>query len=117
MANVTATLAQPTTGQILVATWAALANGDVGITVDYPRWADRNVQVFGTFGSGGSIKIEGSNNGSNWVTLTDMAGSTCVFTAAGVKMIQENVMWVRPSVTAGDGTTALTAVLVARRTA
>lgn len=117
MANVAGTINQPSTGQILVVTWASMANGDVGITADYPRWADRNVQIFGTFGAGGSIKIEGSNNGTNWVTLTDMAGNSCVFTAAGVKMIQENVMWVRPSVTAGDGTTSLTAILVARRTA
>lgn len=115
MAAISPSLTQPTTGQILVVTWTPLANGDVGVTADYPRWADRNVQVFGTFGAGGSLKIEGSNNGSNWATLTDMAGNTAVFTAAGIKMIQENVMWIRPSVTAGDGTTALTAVMIARR--
>jgi len=117
MASISPVINQPSTGQILVVTWAPLANGDVGVTADYPRWADRNIQIFGTFGAGGSIKVEGSNDNSNWATLTDMGGATLVFTSAGVRMIQENVMWVRPSVTAGDGTTSLTAILVARRTA
>src|SRR3990170_6811827 len=103
------------TGRILRTTWTGLANGETGLVVDYPEWADRNIQVYGTFGAGGSIKIEGSNNNSTWATLTDMSGVALVFTAAGIRMVQENVMFVRPVITAGDGTTSLNIVIVARK--
>ena len=99
---------------MVISTWSSLANGDTGLTIDYPQFADRNVQVLGTFGSGGTLIMQGSNDKTNWHTLTDMTGSPISFTSAGVKMIQENTLYVRPSVTAGDGTTDLTAIVVAR---
>lgn len=101
--------------RIMRAVWSGLANGDTGNPMDYPEWADRNLQVFGTFGAGGSLSLEGSNDKVNWVTLHDVTGATLTFSTAGVKMIVENVLYVRPVVT-GDGTTSLTAILIARRT-
>lgn len=101
--------------RIMQAVWPDMANGDTGLPMDYPEWADRNLQVFGTFGAGGSLSFEGSNDGTHWVTLHDINGSTATFSTAGVKMIVENVLYVRPVVT-GDGTTSLTAILIARRT-
>lgn len=103
------------TGRILKTTWTGLLNGETGLIVDYPEWADRNVQVVGIFGAGGSVKIEGSNNDTNYSTLTDMSGVALVFTTAGIKMIQENVMFVRPVITAGDGTTLLDVVIIGRK--
>lgn len=73
---------------------------------------DRTVQITGTFGSGGSIRMEGSNDGgTTWAILTDPLGTNLVFTAAGMKQITELPALIRPLVTAGDGTTSLNVYL------
>ena len=95
-----------------------MANTDVGAISDYPAHADRNFQVSGTFGAGGELTMQGTNEppaNNNWFTLTDMAGSALVKTSAGGKMIQENTLYVRPNITGGDGTTSLTITLIARK--
>lgn len=95
-----------------VISWA-LANGDVGQPYgDSGDQADRSLQVSGTFGVGGSVTFEGSNDNSNWFTLHDLQGNNLTYTAAGLKQVQEVALWVRPNCTAGDGTTALTASLL-----
>lgn len=91
-----------------VYTWAGLANGDVGTWVRAEALIDAVVQVKGTFGSGGTVVLQGSLDGSTPVALTDPLGNALSFTAAGLKAVLENVAWVRPSVTAGDGSTDLT---------
>lgn len=93
-------------GTILVK-WLALANGDQGRAVSPSAWYDRSVQVVGTLGVGGSVTIQGTNNGTVWVTLTDPLGNALTFTAAGLKQISELSHQLRPVVTAGDGTTAI----------
>lgn len=88
--------------------WLAVPNGDTGAPVKFGSWKDRSVQITGTFGVNGSVTIQGSNDGgTTWVTLTDAANSALTFTSAGLKAITELPYEIRPSVTAGDGTTAL----------
>jgi hypothetical protein len=41
--------------------WEGLQEGDTGEPVPCPHYADKSVQVIGTFGSGGTCRIEGSN--------------------------------------------------------
>lgn len=90
-------------------TWAAMANSDVGTALSAAQLADKSVQISGTFGAGGTIIIEGSNNGGvSYSTLRDPQGTALSFTAADLKQILENADLLRPRVTAGDGTTALT---------
>ena len=100
---------------IKLAVWATLLNGDDGAPFEFVDWADRTIQVFGTFGAGGTVVLEGSNDGVNYSTLTDSNGVAMSYTAAAVKQINEAPRYVRPRVTAGDGTTALTFSLTARR--
>lgn len=96
--------------------WTALANGDDGAPAGGRLSGDRSVQVDGTFGAGGTIVIEGSNDsGVTWSTLNDPQGSPLSFTGAGLKAILEYVEQIRPRVTAGDGTTSLDADLIARK--
>lgn len=98
--------------------WNTLANGDTGLPQTGARLSDKTVQVFGTFGAGGSIKIEGSNDGgTTWVTLRDPGGAALTFTSADMKHILEVPERIRPNVTAGDGTTALTCIIVENTTA
>lgn len=98
-------------------TWTPLANGDSGTPETPGRLSDRSVQIKGTFGAGGTVSIQGSNDGITWSILRDPAGVALTFTAADLKEILENTVFVRPLVTAGDGTTALTVILTAASTA
>jgi len=98
-----------------VARWASLANGESGVAVEFPQYADRSVQIEGTFGAAGSVQMEGSNDGTNYQLLTDPQGNDIVKTAADLEQISELTRYIRPRCTAGDGTTALAITLVARR--
>jgi len=90
-------------------TWTGLLNGDVGDDVDLGMFPDKSVQVEGTFGTGGTISVEGSNDGTNRRILNDSRGegNPLTLTAADVRVVLENTKQVRPNVTAGDGTTSL----------
>lgn len=97
-------------------TFAAMTNGDSGTPVPWVQWADRSIQVTGTFGAGGNLRWEGSNDGgATYATLTDPQGNALDFTAAKIEQITELVELARPRVTAGDGTTSITVTLVARK--
>lgn len=98
-------------------TWSGLLNGDVGDDVDLSRFPDKTVQVAGTFGAGGTLVIEGGNDGTNRTTLNDSRGETTgalSFTGADVRTVLENTSNIRPSVTAGDGTTSLAVTITCK---
>lgn len=95
--------------------WSGLLNGDTGAAVELVDYADKTCTVTGTFGTGGSITLEGSNNGTNWFALTDAQTQAVTKTAAGMELIVENPRYIRPSVTAGDGTTNLAVQICCRR--
>lgn len=104
-------------GSVSVFRWTPLTttNPD-GEPIGAVQYADRSVQVVGTFGAGGSITFQGSNDGTNWAALNTAQGSLIALTASSqLKQIVEIPRYIRPYVTAGDGTTSVTAILVARR--
>lgn len=95
-----------------------LNNGDDGTPVSFAEFSDKSVQVSGTFGVGGSVQMEGSNDvssPSNWSLLTDPQGNSIVKTATSLEQILEQTVWIRPKCTAGDGTTAIVVKLLVRR--
>lgn len=127
-----ATSASQGDGSVSRIRWDQLANTDTGSPVSLPEWADRTVhagcnRVDGTtatvFGAGGSVSLEGSNdydpavagNAGTWIVLTDQNGVAMTYTAASLKQMTEAPLWVRPRVTAGDGSTNINVVLVVRR--
>lgn len=95
----------PETGY--VASWIGLADDEEGDAVTLIGYSDRSVQVTGTFGSSGSVQLEGSNDGTTFVLLTDNLGNNLTFTAAGLKGVGPLAAYIRPRVTVGDGTTDL----------
>ena len=125
MANIAPTVTIPpgagSGNTVVIATWGPMQNGDVGLPAvttspGLALFADTSVQVVGTFGAGGSVAFEGSNDGVNYAALHDPEGNTIALTAASpLKAILENVMNDRPHVTAGDGTTSLTVTALYRR--
>lgn len=99
-------------------TWSGLTNAstDDGTPVEFADYADRSIQVQGTIGAGGNLRIEGSNDGTNYVVLTDPQGTALNFVAAGtLEQVQEMTRFLRPRITAGDGTTNLTCTMYGAR--
>lgn len=120
MANRTPTTTKDIKGSennaILKVVWTGLLNGDVGLPVFYPDYTLASWQVSGTFGAGGSISMQGSNDGTNFITLEDPQGGAQTKTAAALEEIEQPCLALRPTVTAGDGTTSLVATLVLWKT-
>lgn len=97
--------------------WQGLGNGDDGNAADGVRGSDKTVQVFGTFGSGGQVDIEGSNDdGTTWHVLNDAQGDALNISAESTVLVQENPQLIRPNVSNGDGTTDLDVHLIERQT-
>lgn len=103
-----------------VRTWTPLTttNND-GAPISYASNGMGGVtfQVNGTFGAGGTLVVEGSNDGTNWYTLSDQANAAVSFSTAGLKTVRDQPLFIRPRVTAGDGTTSLTVVAALQKTA
>ena len=113
MAEVAYTFAQPSRGTLRI-TWANLANGDTGSWFDPGPYDDVNVQVFGTFGAGGNLRVEGSNESgtpSNPQALNDPQGNALNIGTAKSEQLLEVTGQTRVNATAGDGTTDLTVVM------
>lgn len=97
-------------------TWTVLATTDTCAAAFCPALINRSVQVTGTAGAGGSIAIQGSNDGTNWVTLKDVYGNALSALAPGtISQINESTAWIRPVVNSGDGTTAMNVIMVGNR--
>ena len=96
----------------VIVTWPAMQNGDDGQPIELANFADRSVQVSGEFGIGGSVRIEGSINGTDYAPLTDPQGNNLDINTAKIEAIVELVRWIRPVVTAGNGSTSLTVTML-----
>lgn len=121
MANVAATISARSNARSIVMAWLAMTTtNNIGVGRDgglcqFPAYPDRTVQITGTFGTGGSVQIEGSNDGgTTWTILTDPLGNNLVFTSSGMKQITEMPDAIRAKVTAGDGTTSLNVYIAGR---
>lgn len=90
-------------------------NDGTPIPSNFADYADRTMQVTGTLGVGGNLRIEGSLDGTNYAALNDPFGTALNVTAAGIKGVTENTLLTRPNVTAGDGTTDLDVTIICRR--
>lgn len=118
------------------ATWAAMANGDVGEAWAAPSWRVRNVMAIGTFGTGGKVAMQGSNLGiprslsiyanvpypvavptssDDFAALHGPDYQALEMTAKGLFNILEAPLFTRPAITAGDVTTALNVIMMVFR--
>lgn len=117
MATVNPTLTDLTgENSVKMFVWTPLTTTNAnGAPAEWVSYADRCIHFTGTFGVGGTVKLQGSNDGVDWQDLTDRQGTAISRTAASIKQVTEGTRYVRPFVSAGDGTTAITASLVMRR--
>lgn len=106
-------------GRVHRFTWTGLLNGDDGELISIPGAADMTVQVFGAFGTGGTIILQGSceeDPPSNYFQMRDQGDNLISFVAADGESVGPIAAFIRPLVTDGDGTTDLTMILLARST-
>jgi hypothetical protein len=119
------TILTPAKG-VMIAKWT-LANGDNGSPLIAPAYDWRSVQVYGTFGTNGSVQIEGSDEApasqSNqsptaptWAVVHtwESNGANAVFTANSVAEILDSMTQYRPNCTNGNGSTALSVIMTLR---
>lgn len=84
--------------------WEALGNADDGEPVGVGYAADITAQAVGTFSSA-TVVLEGSNDGTNWTTLTVRGGTTAIgLTSAGLKTLNEMPAFIRPKTSGGSET-------------
>lgn len=96
-------------------TWNGIGLNGVGSYLNAPGLPDKTVTVHGTFGTSGSIQLEGNDDlGLTWDILRDINGNQLKFTSNTTITIAENPLFIRPHVTAGDGTTSLTVVIISK---
>lgn len=81
------------------ATWD-LATGDDTAPIQMPDYADRCVQVNGTFG-GATVTIEGSSDGVNYDPLHDTQGNVVSFGASGFAQLLEVPLYTKPVLNGG----------------
>lgn len=112
MATIKPTITPTQTNKACVAAWPLMANTDVGAALDQSQYTDKGIQVFGTFGTNGNLQLQGSNDGVNWAPLSDPQGNVLNITAPAIRFVAEATRYIRPAVTAGDGTTSISTTIL-----
>jgi hypothetical protein len=95
-------------------TWPGVKSGDTTVATYWSRHSDRSLQIVGVFG-GATVHIYGSNDGENFVPLTDMRGNNLTFAAPRLDQVEDCSFAIKPVVTGGDGTTLLDIIMFARK--
>jgi hypothetical protein len=113
MATITPSRAQTQNTKAFVQQWVNMGNGDEGAPLGNSQYTDRSAQVVGFFG-GASVVIEGTNNGTNWATLTDLQGNPLSFTTEKIELVAEATLQIRPRVVGGDVSTDLSVYLLVK---
>jgi hypothetical protein len=103
---------------VLQVTWSGIAQTDTTQPFSFGgQYPDKTVSVQGTFGAGATVSIMGSNDGINYVKLNDSRGegNPLDFLTAGgteIRTVLESPYYVRVDLAGGDGTTALSVIVV-----
>jgi hypothetical protein len=105
---------------VIAIQWAGAKFGDTFVPIISGSLVDHSIQVEGVFGAGTSVTLQGSNDATsastgNYHALTDPYGTTIAINTASIKQSTEVTSWVKPAITAGDGTESLTVTVSVRR--
>lgn len=96
--------------------WPSIFQGDTCEEyAGFSDYSDRSVQVEGTFGTGASIAVSGTNDGTNYQPLTDPTGTAITAGTGKIRQILEYVWKMKPIISGGDGGTSITVTIIAKR--
>lgn len=99
-----------------VVTWVLTTADNVGDFFTFPRFFDKTVHVFGTFG-GGAVDFIGSNEPgapTNGVAMEDMDANPAQATGNALLVLKEVPRQMRPQLIGSTGAT-VTVIVVGRR--
>lgn len=83
--------------------WEEITESDTAteVTIKGLGPAVGSVQFTGTFG-GATAVLQGSNDGSTWVTINDQNGDAISMTSAGAADFSTAMLYLRPSMSSGS---------------
>ena len=97
-------------GGVKVVTWTPFTSANLdGAPFVCGQWADKCVQVYGTFDSA-TVTMQGTNDttGGTYATLNDPQGNALTFTVAKIEQVLENSYQVRPLVSGAGASASVT---------
>lgn len=94
--------------------WLAVPANTNGIECLAGSFSDKTYHVYGTFTGGASWSIQGSNNGTSWVTLRDAFDNNLSGTTEDLDVILSNPKFIRVVVTGGDASTSINFIIYGR---
>lgn len=96
----------------LLVTWGAInTNNQTAAIVEMPDFNVKSVHFHGSNFDGATISLHGSNDGTNFIVLTDPQGTNIAKTASSIEQVQEHTRFIRP-VGASIGTNTSVVVTV-----
>jgi hypothetical protein len=102
-------------GNVVLFTWTLTTADHTGLPVQWSPWADRSVMVTSAAYGGSTTALEGSNDGTTYVSLADPQGTAIAKTADAVEAVLELTQYVRPRLTTvGSGATVKVSLLCRR---
>jgi hypothetical protein len=103
-------------GSVKVFTWTLTSADPTGTAVELPEWADRTIQMSGTWGTATGA-VQGSNDNTTFFALNNAAGATTLGgkTADFLATIIELPRYLRPNLTTPGAGATITATLIIRR--
>lgn len=102
MATIDPMITQNGDGSVVYFVYEALTEtNDNGAPIEWTEYADRSIHFVGDFGTGGTIQWQGSNDGTNWLTLNDADGNPISKTATALEAVMELSRYARPYVSEG----------------
>lgn len=102
----------PVAKGVLLSVWTfptSATIGSLGTILSAPNYPDKTVSARGTWATGVTITIEGSNTATystgttKWSTLNDPQGTALALSTGKMEAILENPRWIRPRITARTG--------------
>jgi len=117
MPTVTPTIRQIGNDAVLFSwTLTNVDNDGAPIGPEHVDYADRAVQVSGTFG-GATVAVQGSNQPAApvvWFALDNPSGADLSFSGPDGKVIAELPVWTRPLLSGGAGSSVAVSILARR---
>ena len=90
-----------------VVTWTTLTNVNAdgeaaGPELGVPNYPIKSVQFIDNGGTTETVVLQGSNDGTNWITLNDSNGTAISTAASAIFSVDQVTKFVRPFVSAGS---------------
>jgi hypothetical protein len=118
MATIVPVIEQPER-YVFKATWTGLTSSSTCAPITGARYYDKTVQLTPA-GAAVTVKIQGSNDGTNYSTLNDPSETEIALTSGSnnsIKVILENPFYIKPVITTAVATMNCNVIIVGREEA